>query len=100
MEIIENAVGFQWDNGNLDKNQIKHQVSNVESEEVFFNKPLLVFEDSKHSELEARYYLLGQTNSGRKLQLVFTIRDKLIRVISARDMSVKERHIYEQKENS
>jgi uncharacterized DUF497 family protein len=100
IEIFKNIVGFQWDKGNLNKNFDKHSVSNVESEEVFFNMPLLLFEDKKHSQTEVRYYLLGKTNNERKLYLVFTIRNKHIRVISARDMNVKERSYYEQKENS
>ena len=90
------VTGFDWDAGNRDKNWEKHQVSNVECEEVFFNLPLLLQPDEVHSETEARYYVLGQTNAGRRLFIVFTIRDEKIRVISARDMRVRERTIYEQ----
>lgn len=44
---------------------------------------------------EARYSVLGQTDSGRKLFLVFTVRNRKVRMISARDMSVKERRTYD-----
>ena len=44
---------------------------------------------------ENRYYLLGRTNNNRQMFITFTIRLNLIRVISARDMSRKEREIYE-----
>jgi len=90
------VTGFDWDEGNRDKNWKKHQVSNSECEEVFFNLPLMLQPDEAHSQSEARYYVLGQTSAGRRLFIVFTIREKRIRVISARDMSKRERMIYEQ----
>ncbi|MFT3741358.1 MAG: BrnT family toxin [Gammaproteobacteria bacterium] len=94
-KLIEECIGFDWDIGNLDKNLIKHNVSHWECEQVFFNKPLLVDEDVKHSESENRMYALGITDAGRKLFMAFTIRKNLIRIISARDMSKRERGIYE-----
>lgn len=89
------CVGFQWDKGNHNKNQSKHKVSMVECEQLFFNEPLLVNEDVKHSLSEKRFYALGKTDLNRKLFVVFTTRDQFIRVISARDMSKKEREVYE-----
>lgn len=94
MRSFHDVEGFDWDEGNLDKNWIKHRVSSVECEEVFFNFPLMLSDDEKHSKEEKRYYVLGQTNNGRNLFISFTVRDKQIRVISARDMSRKERKIY------
>ena len=93
---FSHVTGFEWDEGNRDKNWEKYQVSNSECEEVFFNLPLLLQPDESHSQSEARYYVLGQTNAGRRLFIVFTIREKRVRVISARDMSKRERMIYEQ----
>ena len=89
-------AGFDWDEGNKQKNWEKHQVDYRECEEVFFNKPLLVSEDIQHSSQEKRYYVLGRSDAGRTLFLVFTIRNNYIRIISARDQSRKERKIYEQ----
>lgn len=90
-----NAVeGFDWDAGNLQKNLLKHQVSPLECEQIFFNLPLLLANDQPHSQQETRYYALGQTNAQRRLFIAFTIRNRKIRVISARDMSKKEREIY------
>lgn len=86
--------GFDWDDGNRTKNWIKHQVSPAECEELFFNLPLLFADDEQHSQEEKRYYVLGQTNAGRLLFIAFTIRVNKIRVISARDMSRKERQAY------
>lgn len=76
----------------------KHSVTRGESEQVFFNEPLLVLEDVKHSQQEARFHALGKSDGNRLLHITFTLRadDTLIRVISARDMHRKERSIYEQ----
>jgi uncharacterized DUF497 family protein len=92
-----NYTGFDWDEGNARKNE-KHGVSQAEVEQVFFNAPLLLREDVKHSQREPRLLALGQTDLGRWLQVTFTERGKgtLIRPISARAMSRKERPIYEQ----
>jgi uncharacterized protein len=90
-------TGFDWDDGNARKND-KHDVSNAEAEQVFFNAPLLVAPDAKHSEEESRLHALGVTDEGRRLQISFTVRDegRKVRVISARPMNRKERTIYEQ----
>lgn len=87
--------GFDWDEGNLLKNWERHGVTAAEGEQIFFNRPLLAKQDEFHSEEEERFFLLGRTDSDRHLFLVFTIRGKLIRVISARDMSRRERRSYE-----
>ncbi|GER78238.1 MAG: hypothetical protein JETCAE02_04620 [Anaerolineaceae bacterium] len=93
---FSSVTSFEWDDGNRDKNWEKHQVSNSECEETFFNLPLLLQPDSTHSQTEDRYYVLGQTNAGRRLFISFTIRGENVRVISARDMSKRERNFYEQ----
>lgn len=94
---LSDCTGFQWDKSNIEKNWLKHKVSPIECEQIFFNEPLLVVEDLKHSRRERRYYALGRTDSGRLLFVAFTIRKNLIRVISARTMSRKERKKYEEK---
>jgi uncharacterized protein len=90
-------AGFDWDEGNARKNE-KHGVSMAEAEQVFFNAPLLLLTDDKHSQKEARHHALGRADDGRLLHVSFTLRKSgsLIRVISARDMHRKERTIYEQ----
>jgi uncharacterized DUF497 family protein len=88
--------GFDWDEGNRDKNWVRHKVAIGECEEVFFNLPLVIADDLKHSEVEKRYLALGQTNDKRLLFLSFAVRNKKIRIISARDMSRKERKVYAQ----
>lgn len=90
--------GFEWDAGNEHKSADKHGVSKAEAEQAFFNKPLLVFVDDKHSAAERRFHALGRTNARRFLQVTFTLRGNgtLVRVISARQMSRKEQIRYEQ----
>lgn len=95
MKILPGPIAFEWDEGNIDKNLVKHNVTNQESEEVFSNKPLLVNEDREHSKYELRFEALGKTNKSRLLFVSFTIRNKKVRTISARDMSSKERREYE-----
>jgi uncharacterized DUF497 family protein len=87
--------GFDWDKANIEKNKKKHQVEYWECEQVFFNQPLLLHEDIGHSHHENRFYVLGQSDNKRRLFIAFTVRKHLIRVISARDMSRRERESYE-----
>ena len=87
--------GFDWDEGNVEKNRESHKVSPQEAEQVFFNRPLIVADDVKHSETERRYFVLGQTDDNRALFVALTLRGDLIRVISARDMSRRERKVYQ-----
>ena len=94
MDLLFQVEGFEWDQSNIEKNWEKHRVSYLECEEVFFNQPLLVQEDEIHSKFEPRYYVLGRSNDGRHLFIVFTIRRNKIRVILARNMSRRERRIY------
>ncbi len=93
---LSKITGFNWDEGNTRKNE-KHGVSMAEVEQVFFNAPLILLEDAKHSSAEPRFHALGQTDDDRLLHITFTLRDagEKIRVISARDMHRKEKAIYE-----
>jgi uncharacterized DUF497 family protein len=95
---LDQITGFDWDDGNSRKSADKHDVSQAEAEGVFFNDPLIVVEDSKHSETEPRFNALGKTAQNRLLHITFTLRQDgtLIRVISARDMHRREKKAYEQ----
>ena len=95
MKILPKPVVFEWDKGNVDKNFIRHGVTNKEAEEVFNNEPPLLSEDVKHSTIERRFQALGKTNNDRLLFVSFTIRNDRVRVISARDMNKKEVKVYE-----
>ncbi|MGZ6274990.1 MAG: BrnT family toxin [Syntrophales bacterium] len=97
MDIDKNlfkCIGFDWDEGNLLKNWEKHKVSASECEQVFFNRPLVTRPDAVQSSDEIRFYVLGQSDAGRYLFIVSTVRNNFIRIISARDMNRKERNAY------
>lgn len=88
-----NSKEFDCDSGNLEKNWLKHGVSPLECEQIFFNQPLIA-PDVKHSQSEERFFALGRSDLDRYLFISFTIRGQKIRIISARDMSRKERKVY------
>ena len=94
---VENISEFDWDEGNIFKNEKKHNLRWQVIEEVFYNKPLIVVEDQQHSNnIECRCAAFGKLNSGSLVIVVFTKRINKIRVISARAMNKKERIFYEQ----
>jgi len=94
---LSQIEGFDWDESNSRKSVEKHDASQSEAEQIFFNDPLLVVEDVSHSVREFRLQALGRTDPGRLLHISFTLRrdGRLIRVISARTMHRKERLRYE-----
>ena len=94
MLILGEFIGFDWDEGNRGKNWRLHDVTDVECEQIFFNQPLLTVSDEEHANGEARYLALGRTDRGRRLAVIFTSRQHTLRVISARDMTKRERTLY------
>lgn len=95
MKILPEPVIFEWDKGNIDKNFLKHNVTNKETEEVFENEPKFIIE-AKHSTVEKRHMIWGITDKGRKITIIFTLRGDKVRVISARDIHRNERRKYEE----
>jgi uncharacterized protein len=98
MVDLSRIEGFDWDDGNGRKNLYRHGVNQPEAEQVFVDPRLLILTDEKHSVEEERFQAYGSTSSGRKLHVSFTLRrhETMIRVISARDMSRRERARYEE----
>lgn len=92
--LVGSLAGFEWDAGNSLKNWASHRVTQAEAEEVFFNRPVFLLEDAKHSARERRYNVLGRSNGDRLLSVIFAVRGDRVRVISARPMSRKERTAY------
>lgn len=95
MKLFSKITEFEWDEGNENKNLLKHQVSNEECEEIFFDQDKKVLKDVLHSIDEERYIIIGKTKKDRLLFIVFTIRKNKIRIISARDLNSKEKKLYE-----
>lgn len=97
---LREAAGFDWDEGNAEKNWSKHGVRHSECEEVFHRSPLVPPEGTRQERDEERFTALGRTTLGRLLSIIFTFRGARIRVISARDMSRKERREYSKHEEA
>jgi uncharacterized DUF497 family protein len=94
VDVLQACEGFDWGDGNSRKIWERHGVLASECEQGFLNRPLVVADDASHSQHEPRYYALGKTDLGRRLFVVFTIRGDLIRAISAREMSRREREVF------
>ena len=92
---IPEVLRFEWDDGNSEKRWARHSVRPSECEELFGEQPLLLADDLSHSRREPRFLALGKKRAGRRLLVVFTVRLRRLRVISARDMSRKERSAHE-----
>lgn len=94
---IGSVQGFDWDKGNIDK-CAKHGVLKQEIEEVLRGEAFFG-PDMAHSVDEDRFLVAGETASGRKVYVAFTIRvvegQRLFRPISARYMHAKEARRYE-----
>jgi len=99
MKVFREPIEFEWDKGNIYKNLVAHGVKNEECEEVFFDTSKLILRDPLHSDKEKRYILIGKTKKQRVLFIVFTLRKKKVRVISARDLNKKELHLYHGKKS-
>ncbi len=91
---------FEWDWGNVSHLWEQHQVRPFEAEEVMKDPYAIKGPDKPHSQIEARFSVIGKTRKSRILFLVFTIRNGRIRVLHARDVKRKEAKIYEEKINS
>lgn len=99
MKVVKQATEFEWDKGNIGKN-LKHNVEDKEVEEVFLDEKRFIFKDKVHSKKEERFRILGKTKKDRLLFVVFTIRSKKVRIISARNINKKEVYLYEKKVNT
>ena len=77
--VSELYTGFNWDDGIFTKNQLKHTASNNEFKQAFFNIPLIVQYDEKHSNVEQRYSIsiLDQTDASRFLKEMYPINRNL-----------------------
>lgn len=95
MEFFAEVDGFEWNRGNHSKNLIKHKISNNEAEQVFLDEEAVIRRDEIHSTHEERYIIIGKTEENKLLFVVFTLRKKLIRIISARVINKKEKKLYE-----
>lgn len=88
---------FEWDPVKASANEDKHGVSFSEASEVFEDQHSVSVGDPDHSENEARYLIFGLSRPGRHLVVSYVERGNRIRLISARQMTPRERRAYEQR---
>jgi uncharacterized DUF497 family protein len=95
-------IHFEWDDRKNKVNQKKHGISFEEAQTVFFDENALEFPDPDHSAREDRFLLLGRSFRLRVLVICHCIRESasLIRIISARRATAKERQVYSQRGRS
>lgn len=93
---LPKPISFEWDKGNINKNLVKHKITNEETEEIFFDKNKTQLKDILHStKNEPRFLIIGKTKKEKILFVVYTIRNSKIRIISARNLNKKEFYLYE-----
>jgi uncharacterized DUF497 family protein len=95
MQVEGKLVRFEWDKWNIEKNYLKHGTTPEEAEEAFISDGSYFFSDVKHSKTEERFILLGKTLENKNLFIIFTMRGKKVRIISARRMHESEVKKYE-----
>ena len=95
MLTLRKPFKFIWDKGNKEKNWKRHNITNKESEEAFFDKNKKIFKDKLHSNKEERFRIVGKTKKKKLLFIAFTIRLGKIRIISERKINKKEIYLYE-----
>ena len=86
---------FEWDENKANANKVKHGVAFDEATTIFGDPLALTFSDTAHSENEARFLTFGCSSNGKYLIVSHTDINDKIRVISAREMTRKERYDYE-----
>jgi len=92
-------LSFGWDEGKNRANQKKHGVSFEEAQSVFFDENAIEFDDPADSRKEARFLIIGRSFHLRVLIVCHCFRasESVIRIISARKATKKERHYYSHK---
>ncbi len=87
---------FEWNVDKANGNTAKHGVSFEEAATVFCGPIAAIFGDAKHSDEESREIIIGHSDMNRLLLVCFTERDNVIRIISARKATRRERQDYEE----
>lgn len=88
------GIVFEWDPAKAESNHIKHGVGFEEARQVFFD-PFFRVENATPGVGEERQAVIGMTESWRCLYVVFVERDEVLRIVSARSATTRERRFYE-----
>jgi uncharacterized protein len=88
--------GFEWHGPKAAANRAKHKVTFEEASTIFGDPLGRITDDPRHSEGEARFVLLGESDRRRLLVVMFTERDEIVHLISARKATRREQREYEE----
>jgi uncharacterized protein len=95
--VVNNvSLRFEWDEEKASSNERKHGVSFQEAKTVFNDPYSITIPDPAHSLTEDRWIDIGLSVSSRILYVVYTERSDVIRIISSRPATPRERKVYEQ----
>jgi uncharacterized DUF497 family protein len=96
------SLDFTWNDAKARENTKKHGVSFDEAQSVFLDEEARLLDDPDHSEDENRFILLGMSAAPRLLVVVHAYReaDGVIRIISARKATPRERRAYTERRRS
>ncbi len=92
---------FEWDDGKAERNLAKHAVDFMDAMSVLLDPLAMTRFDDEHTDEEERWVSLGRAANGQLLLIVHTFsatgpNTALVRLISARQATRREREQYEQ----
>jgi uncharacterized protein len=90
------GLHFEWDDNKARLNAKNHGVGFDEAATVFVDPLARIFDDEAHSSEESREIVIGHSSYDRLLLVCFTERGNVVRIISARKATRKERNDYEE----
>ena len=94
----EMELAYEGDKQIAQINRRKHNISFYEASTILDHRLAVNLDDPNHSTGENRYLIIGLSDQGKFLFVSYTDRDHIIRLISARLVTTKERRYY-QREN-
>ncbi len=86
---------FEWDRSKATSNLKKHRVSFDEGVTVFYDPLAATFRDPDHSRDESRLVTIGYSAQGRLLVVCHVERGRVVRLISVRRATPRERRRHE-----
>ncbi|HYF02348.1 MAG TPA: BrnT family toxin [Patescibacteria group bacterium] len=90
-------MDFEWDENKALLNEKAHNITFEEALTVFYDSNSVIADDIEHSNFEVREIIIGLSESGRLLTVIFTERSENIRLISARKSTKTEAKKYEKR---
>lgn len=95
-DVFAVNMQFEWDKTKAEINLKRHGVSFAESETVWDDYFYVGLFDDEHSVEENRFLIIGESVQNRLLIVSYTERENSVRIISARELTLKETRDYEQ----